>query len=169
MGTTKRFNVFRIMRQGQEEKKLFEVKVEPGYKAGTKIRFENDGGYAEGSSQPCDLIFIIEEKPHDRFKRDGANLVQQRCIALREALLGTNINLTGIDGRNITVPVPGATQNGRKITVSGEGLLDRKTNKKGDLIIEFTVLIPMNLADAQKTWVMQHFPQTETTIPMERY
>lgn len=155
-GCVKKFNVSRSPKPGAaEEKKLFEIKVEPGYKAGTKIRYDNEGGYVTGYSQPADVVFILQEKPHPRFTRDGANLVMKHTVTLKEALLGTTINTTGLDGKALTVPVAGVTSPGRQIRLSGSGLLDRKTKKPGDLVIELNIRMPSSLTDQQKKLVEQ--------------
>lgn len=155
-GCVKKFNVDRVVKPGSApEKKLFEVKVEPGYKSGTKVRYENDGGYVDGYSKPCDMVFILEEKPHPRFKRDGSNLIHKRNLTLREALLGTQVQVQGLDGKPVTIPVTGVTSPGRIIRVGGAGLYDRKTKKAGDLLLELGVVMPSSLTDQQRKLVEQ--------------
>jgi DnaJ-class molecular chaperone len=47
--------------------------------AGTKVRFE---GMGEGGG---DTVFVVEEAPHPRFKREGDNLVFTARVPLVEA------------------------------------------------------------------------------------
>ncbi len=51
-----------------------EINVKPGWKDGTKITFEREGDELPGIV-PADIIFTIQTKPHDRYERDGDNLV----------------------------------------------------------------------------------------------
>ena len=155
-GCTKKFNVERTI-NGAADKKQFEVQVLPGYKKGTKVRFAKDGGQVQGynPSQSADLVFVLDEKPHPRFQRDGANLKTTITINLKQALLGTTVEVKGIDGKSISLPLAGVTNNGRKLKVSGEGLLDRKTNHRGDLFVEFKVQMPTSLDDKTKALVEQ--------------
>lgn len=147
-GCTKRFNVSRKMSSG-EEKKQFEVKVLPGYKKGTKIRFEREGGLVKGypPNVMADLVFILDEKPHARFQRVDNDLRMTTQINLKQALIGTIISVTGVDGKVIKLPLNGVSKNGRKLRVSGEGMPDRKTNRRGDLYVTIEVDMPTSLSD----------------------
>ena len=155
-GCTKKFNVERTI-NGTVDKKQFEVQVQSGYKKGTKVRFEKEGGQVQGynPSQSADLVFVLDEKPHPRFQRDGANLKTTVQINLKQALLGTTVTVYGIDGKAISLPLTGVTNNGRKLKVSGEGLMDRKLNKRGDLFVEFQVDMPKTLDDKTRGLVEQ--------------
>ncbi|WRX25424.1 Chaperone DnaJ [Theobroma cacao] len=75
-----------------------------GWKKGTKITFPEKGNEQRGVI-PSDLVFIIDEKPHGVFKRDGNDLVVTQKISLVEALTGYTAQLTTLDGRNLTVPI----------------------------------------------------------------
>jgi DnaJ family protein B protein 4 len=51
----------------------------------------------------ADMVFIIDEKPHARFKREGDNLLLTKRISLSDALCGTEFAVQTLDGRTITV------------------------------------------------------------------
>ena len=51
-----------------------DVKVAPGWRAGTRVRVPEAGNQrADGSFQ--DIVFVVTETPHARFARDGDHLV----------------------------------------------------------------------------------------------
>lgn len=156
-GCVKKFNVSRTMPNGTEDKKLFEVKVEPGFKKGTKIRFEREGGVPQGypPNVLADMVFILDEKPHPRFERDGADLKTTVYIDLKKALLGTTLSINTIDNRPIQIPLSGVTNNDRKMRVSGEGLLDRKSGRKGDLYVVVKVQMPTSINDQTRRLIEQ--------------
>ncbi|CUG94252.1 DNA-J chaperone, putative [Bodo saltans] len=156
-GCTKKFNVERTLPGGQKDKKLFEVKVEPGFKKGTKIRFEREGGVVEGypPNVLADMVFILDEKPHTRFERSGADLTTTIPIDLKKALLGTTLVVNSIEGKPLNIPLTGVTNNGRKLRVGGEGLLDRKSKRRGDLYIVVQVVMPKELNDQTRKLVEQ--------------
>ncbi|EPY34613.1 DnaJ like protein subfamily B member 4 [Strigomonas culicis] len=155
-GCTKKFNVQRIMPTGPE-KKLFEVKVQPGYKKGTKIRFEREGGTMDGypPNVLADMVFIVDEKPHPRFKRHDSDLSTTVKINLKQALLGTTVSVLGVDGESISLPLTGVTKNGRKLRVSGKGMPDRKLNRRGDLYVTVEVEMPEKLSEETKRLIEQ--------------
>lgn len=49
------------------------------------------------------MVFIIDEKPHAVFKRDGDNLVIHRRISLSDALCGVELQVPTLDGRMLNV------------------------------------------------------------------
>lgn len=51
-----------------------EITVKAGWKDGTKITFENEGDEGPGVT-PADIVFTLHTKPHERFVREGDNLV----------------------------------------------------------------------------------------------
>jgi len=158
-GTTKKFKVTRDLPNGGKDPKTFEIEVKPGYKAGTKISFEREGGYVAGYNQNADLIFVLEEKPHPHFRRDGADLHYKHSIELRDALLGTVINAPTLSGKTVPVTLNGVTQTGKKFRIRGEGMPDRKNNgARGDLYVEVVVKLPAKLTDEQRQLVERAFP-----------
>ncbi|KAL1103656.1 hypothetical protein V6Z11_D04G014400 [Gossypium hirsutum] len=90
--TTKTF----LRRQAQESE-ILTIDVKPGWKKGTKITFP-DKGNEQPNQLPADLVFVIDEKPYDLYKRDGNDLIVNKRVSLAEALGGTTINLTTLDG-----------------------------------------------------------------------
>lgn len=154
-GCVKKFSVARRMPSGAEDKKTFEVQVLPGYKKGTKIRFEREGGSVEGypSNVLADMVFVLDEKPHPRFERVGADLHTTVHINLKQALLGTTVTVIGIDGKSISIPLTGVSKNNRKLRVSDEGMLDRKTKKRGCLYVKIEVDMPESLSEETKKLV----------------
>ena len=72
----------------RSEEKVLKIQVKPGWKSGTKITFAKEGDQVPGKI-PADITFIIRDKPHKVFTRDGHNLKYTYKIPLREALCGT--------------------------------------------------------------------------------
>lgn len=51
--------------------------------------------------EPADMIFILAEKHHPYFKREGNDLVYTSTINLRQALNGIKLNIQTLDGSNL--------------------------------------------------------------------
>ncbi|KAJ3216494.1 hypothetical protein HK099_005844 [Clydaea vesicula] len=145
-GVTKRLKVTR-KRNNTPEEKVLTIQVKPGWKAGTKIKFNGEGDELyNGQSQ--DIEFVIEEKPHKRFKRDGDKLKTSIEVSLTEALTGFQRNIETLDGRNLLVKGGEGTsvvRPGQEIVVKNEGMPNSKSGTKGDLIIECKVKFPYSL------------------------
>lgn len=134
------------------ESKILTIDIKKGYKAGTKITFEGEGD-EEPNVIPGDIQFIIREKRHDTFEREGDDLVRTVNITLKQALCGVNVNVVTLDKRRLRIPI---TENtiypGYVHRVKGEGMPIRKWNgdKRGDLLIKFNIQFPQQLNEQQK-------------------
>ena len=150
-GTTKKLKVTRSLLNGAgREEKVLSVDVKPGWKAGTKVTFENAGDeISPGMSQA--ICFEVEEKAHPRFKREGDNLSTTLNISLAEALAGFTKTVATLDGRNVPVTSTGGLQPHSTMRLFGEGMPNSKQpSKKGDLVVNFNVQFPTHLSQAQK-------------------
>ncbi|KAJ7261780.1 hypothetical protein B0H12DRAFT_1105708 [Mycena haematopus] len=154
-GTTKKLKVGRRLLDGSSEDKVLEIAVQPGWKSGTKVRFPHAGN-EQPSGEPQDLVFVVEEKPHEVFEREGNDLSCRVPLTLLEALTGGGGKkiVEALDGRKLQVTVPSApVQPGQRTTVAGEGMPIRKdgsVRKRGDLIVKWDVVLPERLTPAQK-------------------
>ena len=138
-------------RTTRPEQKVVEVPVACGWKAGTKVTFEKHGD--EGPNViPADVVFVVEEKPHAIFERQGNNLIHKANITLKEALTGGEYFLKTLDDRKIKIPFSSVVQPGSSQIVSGEGMPISKTGgrQKGDLVLKFNVVFPDKLSEEQK-------------------
>ncbi|XP_030449620.1 uncharacterized protein LOC115672020 [Syzygium oleosum] len=127
------------------------IDIKPGWKKGTKITFPEKGNHEPGTIPP-DLIFVIEEKPHDVFKRDGSDLVVTQKVTLLEALTGKTLNLMTLDGRNLIIPVMDIIRPGYEVSIPNEGMpVSKEPSKKGNLKIQFDIAFPLSLSAEQKS------------------
>uniref|UniRef100_A0A8B9E4C6 J domain-containing protein n=1 Tax=Anser cygnoides TaxID=8845 RepID=A0A8B9E4C6_ANSCY len=100
-GSTKRMKITRRRlntdgRTMRTEDKILNIVIKRGWKEGTKITFPKEGD-ATLDNIPADIIFILKDKPHSHFKRDGTNVVYTANISLKE--VGISGNALGEKGR----------------------------------------------------------------------
>ncbi|KAI6123531.1 DnaJ domain-containing protein [Pisolithus croceorrhizus] len=145
----------RKLQDGTTEDKVLEIHVVPGWKSGTKVRFPRAGNeQLNGEAQ--DLVFVVEEKPHPVFTREGDDLICYLKIPLVEALTADQVKRTveQLDGRKLQVTAPpGILKPGTETRVPNEGMMVRKAGsakRKGDLIVRWDVTFPSRLTSAQK-------------------
>lgn len=55
--------------------------------------------------KPADVVFVIDEKSHPRFKREGNDLMYTHRVPLVEALCGPTFHVQTLDGRSLPVTV----------------------------------------------------------------
>lgn len=65
------------------EEKMLSVVVKKGWKAGTKITFPREGDETPNNT-PADITFILRDKEHPQYKRNGSNIVFTASITLKE-------------------------------------------------------------------------------------
>ena len=126
---------------------MLTVEVKPGWKRGTKITFPNKGN----DRLAADVVIVIDEKPHDVYKRDGNDLIVSQKISLVEALAGTSVELTTLDGRNLSIPVIDIVSPGYELVIAKEGMpMVKEPGRKGNLRILFEVKFPSRLTAEQR-------------------
>lgn len=135
------------------EKKVFEVHIDRGHRHGSRIVLRGEAGCSDPSVQPGDVVFVLEQAPHARFKRIGADLVMAKTVTLAEALTGVAFTVDTLDeGRRIAVShPPGAVvKPDAWVRVEHEGMPHHgRPIDKGNLYIHYTVEFPDALAPAQ--------------------
>lgn len=133
------------------ESEILTIDVKPGWRKGTKITFP-DKGNEQLNQLPADLVFVIDEKCHDVYKRDGNDLMRDYKVTLAEALGGTTVKLTTLDGRALTVPVNEIVKPGYELVLAKEGMpITREPGNRGVLKIKFDVKFPNRLTTDQRT------------------
>ncbi|EPZ31158.1 Chaperone DnaJ domain-containing protein [Rozella allomycis CSF55] len=137
---------------GQIEK-ILTINVKKGWKTGTKVVFPKEGDQ-DRNIIPADLVFVVAEKPHALFTRQGNNLRFKAKVSLHDALIGTVLEIETLDNRHLHIPVIGIVDSKSEKIVKGEGMpISNKENEKGDLIINFEIEFPKYLNDEQKQYI----------------
>ena len=134
-GTSKKIKLTRN-RSNRTETKILEIDILPGWKKGTKIKFSNEGDeLINGGRQ--NIIFIIEEKPHAWFNRNGNDLHFVAKITTKQAEKGVKITIPTLDGRHITYQTDTHIIQGSVKKINDEGMPSKET--KGKLIIKYRI------------------------------
>ncbi|XP_061355035.1 uncharacterized protein LOC133299586 isoform X2 [Gastrolobium bilobum] len=156
-GTTKKMKISREIADASGKtmpvEEILTINVKPGWKKGTKITFPEKGN-EQPNVTPADLVFIIDEKPHGVFTRDGNDLIVTQKISLVEALTGYTMHLTTLDGRNLNIPINNVIHPNYEEVVPGEGMpIPKDPSKKGNLRIKFNIKFPTRITDEQKAGI----------------
>ena len=84
------------------EKKFLEVHIDKGMKGGQSITFRGESDQAPGT-ESGDVIIVVDEKPHDRFKRQDNDLFAEFEVDLMTALGGGEFAIRHLDDRALIV------------------------------------------------------------------
>lgn len=156
-GATKRMKISREISDASGKtlpvEEILTIDIKPGWKKGTKITFP-DKGNEQPNVIPSDLVFIIDEKPHGVFTRDGNDLVLTQKISLAEALTGYTVHVTTLDGRSLTIPVNTVINPNYEEVVPREGMpIPKEPTRRGNLRIKFNIKFPTRLTTEQKSGI----------------
>ncbi len=144
------------------------VKVPAGIDDGQVIRVSGEGepGYNRGPAG--DLHVLIRVKAHRLFERHGDDLLLRMPISFTQASLGAKVEVPTLEGpRDLTLH-PG-TQHGQTLTLTGEGMPNLRTRRRGDLVTQVLVEIPKKLTAEQED-LLRRFADTEDhhVLPQSR-
>lgn len=130
----------------RKEEKILNINVKPGWKAGTKITFPKEGDQVPGKV-PADIVFIIRDKPHAHFKREGSDVKYTAKVSLRQALCGTVVKVPTLSGEIFTISTVGEVLKPNSVKrLQGRGLpFSKEPSRRGDLLVSFDIQFPKQL------------------------
>lgn len=129
--------------------KTLQVQVPAGVDDGTRIRLAGEGEPGSRNAPAGDLYIFLTIAPHRLFQRDGANIYCKVPIPMTTAALGGTIDVPTIEGNLTKVTVPPGTQTGNQFRLRGKGMSVLNSSARGDMFIQATVEIPVNLTSRQ--------------------
>lgn len=161
-GCVKKMKISRMsMTTGQprKEEKVLNITVKPGWKAGTKITFQQEGDQTPGKI-PADIVFIIRDKPHSVFKREGSDLRYKAPITLKQALCGTSISVPSLSGERFNLSTHGEVIKPTTVKrIGGKGLpFPKEPTHRGDLIVSFDIKFPDSIQHGAKEILSEILP-----------
>ena len=118
-----------------------EVRIPSGAQQGSRLRVAGKGNAGTHGAPPGDLYITLRVEPHPFFRRDGDDIEINVPVRIDEAGLGAKIEVPTIDGRAL-LKIPQGTKNGQKFRLREKGVLNARTGKRGDQLVEVQVEAP---------------------------
>jgi molecular chaperone DnaJ len=133
------------------------VDIAPGVEDGMRERLPGRGHAGQFGGPPGDLWVELAVATHPVFSRRGDDLVCGIAVPMTVAILGGSVQLETLDGDELTVEVDPGTQPGtikrfRKKGVPGG---DGWGGRRGDLLVELRVEVPVNLSEEERRLIRQ--------------
>ncbi len=131
----------------------FDIKIPAGIKNGERMRVKGKGKSHQGHKG--DLYLHIQIAPNSEYSREGDDLVKSFDVPLKSALFGGKVSVPTLE-KEITLKVPQDTKNGQRFRVREMGVVNRKTQQRGDLYLKANIVLPKaesldaSLAEAMK-------------------
>ncbi|WP_345985025.1 DnaJ C-terminal domain-containing protein [Sulfurimonas sp. HSL-1656] len=121
------------------EGESFDIKIPAGIKSGEKLRVRGKGRKQGGSVGDLYLKINIASTPE--YERDGDTLIKTFDVPLYAALFGDKVTVKTLE-KEITLKVPQNTKNGQRFRVKEMGVMNRKSNVRGDLYLVANIILP---------------------------
>jgi molecular chaperone DnaJ len=130
-------------------KENVKVRIPAGIDNGSTIRLsgKGEGGVKNGPSG--DLYITLQVTPHKKFVRDGYDIHSEAEIHLVQAVLGAEIEIETIHGKEKIV-IPAGTEDGKVFKLKEKGVPRVNSDAKGDHLVKIRIKIPTKLSSKEK-------------------
>ena len=130
------------------------VKIPKGIEAGKKLRLKGKGSASPQGGEPGDIFLKVEVSKHDRFVRDGDDLICEKRLSFSDACLGTKVEVETLEGKKFMVTVPSGVQQDARLRIKGHGLPSGPLGSRGDIYVKLGVQVPEQLSAEQEKLVL---------------
>ena len=131
-----------------------EVDVPRGIDDSQRLRLAGRGPAAPRGGPAGDLYVSVRVARHPELERRGDELWYRLAVSIVQAALGTQVEISTLDGPH-EVDVAAGTQPGALIRLRGLGVPSLRTTRRGDLVVEVRVDVPMRLTDEEAELLAQ--------------
>ena len=122
---------------------------------GKKLRLAGKGQPGAFGGPQGDLYILFKVLDDPVFSREGHDLSIDREIKLTDALLGTQVQVSTLDGKTLNLKIPAGTHHQTKLRLKGYGLPEMKKGRRGDLYARILVQMPRRLTRKQKALIQE--------------
>jgi DnaJ-class molecular chaperone len=133
--------------------RTLEVRIPPGADGGRVLRLRGQGMPGMGGGLNGDALVEICVEPHPILRRQGDDIHMDLPVGLREAVLGTRIEVPTLDGP-VMMTVPEGANTDTVLRLRGKGVPNGQG--RGDQYVTLKVMLPPRpdpeLADFVRHW-----------------
>lgn len=164
-GCVKKMKISRRVLQpdgtSKKEDKYVSISIKPGWKSGTKVTFQKEGDQSKGKI-PADIVFIIRDKPHVWFRREGSDLRYTARLTLKQALCGVIFEVPTMTGEKLRISTKQEIIKPNTVKrIQGYGLpFPKEPSRKGDLLVAFDIKFPDKLTPSEKELLNDMLPNS---------
>lgn len=118
------------------------VRTPAGLVDGSVLTVKERGKPSEHGGLNGDLHIAITIKPETGWKRKGIDLSATLKLPYSIALLGGMMDVPLPTGKTVQLEVPARCNTGKKIRLAGHGLFDAANDKRGDVLLSVSIVLP---------------------------
>lgn len=125
------------------------ITVPAGVQDGNYLTLRGQGNAGPRGGSSGDLVVIIEEKPHELFKRNGDDVIYELFVGFPDLVMGTKADVPTLDG-SIKLTIPPSTQPNTMLRIAGKGIGHLKGGGAGDQFVRVNVFVPKEVTAREK-------------------
>ena len=126
------------------------VNIPSGVSDGNYLTLRGQGNAGRRGGSAGDLIVLIQETPHEHFKRDGNNIYYDLTLTIPQAVLGAAVEVPTLKGK-AKLRIEEGTQPGKLLRMRGKGIIGLNGSGEGDQYVRLNVYIPKKLTEKERT------------------
>ena len=138
----------------QRQQRKISVTIPAGVDDGQQIRLTGEGEVGARGGEPGNLYVLLDVAPHERFQRLDDHLILELPVNIAQAALGSTLPIPTLEG-DVDFDVPAGTQSGEEFVLRGKGVPRLNSNRRGDMIVRATVVVPEEVSDDQRALLEQ--------------
>jgi molecular chaperone DnaJ len=139
------------------EDRTYTVDIPAGVDSGATLRLSGRGAVGPRGGAAGDLYVRLRVAPHERFERDGADLLAELRVPYSQAVLGAVVPFDTLDGTE-DLELPPGTSSGTVFRLRGKGVPHLERRSRGDLLVNVVVDVPTELNEEQEQ-LLRHFAE----------
>jgi molecular chaperone DnaJ len=141
------------------EERTLDVEIPPGIHDGQRIRLSGEGHAGVLGGRAGDAYVLVRIRPHERFVRDGNDIISTVDLTMIEAALGARLTVATLDG-DVELEFKAGTQPGEIRVLRGRGMPVLQGFGRGDQRLLVNVAVPRNLTEEQRA-LLEEFARSE--------
>lgn len=135
-----------------QKSREIDIKIPKGVDDG--YAFEITGGghapiQSNGKGVNGDLLIVIKVKEHDKFIRQGDNLMVQIEVPVLDAITGSKIEVDTINGTKLSCNIPKCVYDGFGLRFAEKGMPNIHNGKFGDMIGIIKIKMPKTISSEE--------------------
>ncbi|KAK9803197.1 hypothetical protein WJX73_001600 [Symbiochloris irregularis] len=131
-------------------KKTVEVDIPAGVDEGTHLQVTGQGMPAQAKNgRAGNLILRLSVEPHPLFKRDGSDIHQELDVDFVDMILGGSMRVPTLEQEQV-ITIPSGSQEGKRIKLSGKGILAVNSRRRGDMWVHLRTVLPRVVTQRQR-------------------
>jgi len=145
-----------------------EITIPPGVENGMRSRVQGYGEAAGQGGQSGDLHVFFHVLEHPFFQRDGRDLACEVPVTFSQAALGAEVLVPALAGKPVPLRIQAGQQSGDQVRLTGWGMPEIGSARKGDLVVVIRVETPRNLTRRQEELFREMAGLEETEVSPQR-